>query len=805
MGAEVPVPANTRTTLRTSCAEKPCLLCWLRARVKESEEASAASFSTEPLHLNILGLRQENTMSDDFDDAMAVFCKMLPHDQQDNYEKAVEQKIRDELAGIKSGRVKIVPCTSGEFTGTWIVGLFDQVTTDPGLESRDKDEQKQDIEKAKNDLEKKKKEVDDQDQAAKDSKKAVDDKQTEQKDLRAKKEKSDDDRSTIKANDAAMPKLADKAKKDAEKLKKLQKEYDRQAAALKKKQAALDASDHSLVQMSEGHAGWLAQGRAQIAPGIYAGEYRFGVHHDGAEKIHHGHVAMTVGYIQGFRYYSVGNLLTLAKKIFAEREKEKKRHQDAEDKAKKAAEKANKPAPAAKPVPDGSYAWADDRIVVARHYGPGGKRKFDGKSATLELRESADGKSYEAYLHENGSETKLGADEDVIVRAQIGGTNLHRAHNAGVKNGKPWYDHVEPGGRVGDWSEGCQTYRQYKYFNEFIRLCQISKRWRCVNAPPSAPKPPKPPIRCQVLEANDGEPLGAGEQCMVDVKGEAFIFRAVAAIYADGAKKLDKAKKKAEGKLKDAEEKQKKLDDEQQKMLEQKEKAQAIPWSDDDEKKLHDKKTSKAEHAELKGRDDKRWKQANEDKLSAKATEAKAAGELVTACEKEIEQVDKDIAAALANANELEEKAEKEDLEKAIPTLEANAAKLDADVKQLDTQLEAATDAKKKKDLGAKLKAKTEDKTKADADLAKKKARLDELKLKGELREELKKRRREFLRDRCQFFGSDYYRECDMSWACPVRFTYVLIELTASEFDDLQHNQYSEARNLDWNGDVVTG
>ncbi len=453
------VPPNTPTTLRTTCAVKPCLLCWVRAKVAASPEAKAAKFSTEPLHLNIVGLRQENTVSDDFDDAMVVFMKMLPHDLKDPYEKHVEKEIRDDIAGIKSGRVKVVPCTASEFTGTWIVGVFDQVTTDPGLADRDKDTRQKAIDDAQKELDDKDKELTDHTPVAKKSQDDLAAKQLEQKDLRAKKEKTADDKQTIKDNDDALKKLTAQAKKDADKLQKLQNDRDRKATALAKKKAALAATDDSQVQMSQGHSGWLAQGRAQMAPGIYANEYRFGIHHGGADGLHHGHVAMTVGFIPGYRFYSVGNIL-------AERAKAKKAHDEAEEKARKKAENAGKPAPEPTPIPGGVYAWAKDGIVLARHVPPGGApKKFVGQEATMKLRLSADGKSYEAFLLEKGAETKLGDDDAVVVNAQIGGTNLHRAHNVEMKNHKQSGEEVKLGGKVSNWSEGCPTYRQYKNFN----------------------------------------------------------------------------------------------------------------------------------------------------------------------------------------------------------------------------------------------------------------------------------------------------------------------------------------------------
>jgi hypothetical protein len=90
---------------------------------------------------------------------------------------------------------------------------------------------------------------------------------------------------------------------------------------------------------------------------------------------------------------------------------------------------------------------------------------------------------------EDGTPTTSPVDESAqyVLAARIGATNAHRAHGVNLnRTPEPAYPDragvLAPqyqGGDVSNWSVGCQVFPYFDDFNVFLRLCQLSKRWRC--------------------------------------------------------------------------------------------------------------------------------------------------------------------------------------------------------------------------------------------------------------------------------------------------------------------------------------
>jgi len=122
-----------------------------------------------------------------------------------------------------------------------------------------------------------------------------------------------------------------------------------------------------------------------------------------------------------------------------------------------------------------------------------------------------------------GKETRLADDEVVLLRKNVGGTNMHRAHNAPGLPGPDGRLHgpARASLNVSNWSEGCQVFPSSDEFNLFISLCAVSKRWLCVCRKGGAGG-----AECKVLEAGTGEALGAGEEALVKGFGKGFLEKA---------------------------------------------------------------------------------------------------------------------------------------------------------------------------------------------------------------------------------------------------------------------------------------
>jgi len=117
-------------------------------------------------------------------------------------------------------------------------------------------------------------------------------------------------------------------------------------------------------------------------------------------------------------------------------------------------------APQGKPVTVAEHLGADPEHVL-----PAGTT-IEASGVVYDL----DGKTWEI------------ADDDIlIVKAPVGGTNIHRGHHfdrekaaAGTATSN------DAGSRVGNWSTGCQVVQRYMDYSLFILLSGLSKRVSCM-------------------------------------------------------------------------------------------------------------------------------------------------------------------------------------------------------------------------------------------------------------------------------------------------------------------------------------
>lgn len=336
-----PAPAGTRTTLSPDCAKTPCTLCFIRAKVREAKETAGATFGTEPLRVNTVGFRLEDSISDEFDDLMVVFFRALTPDQREQFEKVVEPPLRDDLKALKHARTRLVTCTDKEFQGVWVVGIYDAVTTDPGLEGRkaDYDKKKSDAEAAVQENKDRTLEVE---KAIAERKALIDQKSAEKLALdKKKKEMTPDDVAASKKLAIDVGKLGKDQKKDETELKALRQKLPKLEKNGADARAAYDAIDDEVL-LAQGKEGWLAQGRAVVAPGAYPGGFRFYLHH-ASKTESRAHVAMTTtDYLyRGFRVYTVGDIKAEWAGWIAQKEKDEAAYKERADRA----EKNKKPPP----------------------------------------------------------------------------------------------------------------------------------------------------------------------------------------------------------------------------------------------------------------------------------------------------------------------------------------------------------------------------------------------------------------------------------------------------------------------------
>jgi hypothetical protein len=113
------------------------------------------------------------------------------------------------------------------------------------------------------------------------------------------------------------------------------------------------------------------------------------------------------------------------------------------------------------------------------------------ESAFIVLERTDDGPTIDAWLEEGGKRTKPDDEDQFVLEARIGATNIHRAHNVKVSDTDGSVTLGGEGEIVSNWSTGCQVFQRFADFNLFIRLCAMSKRWTCAQGAgwPPAPSP----------------------------------------------------------------------------------------------------------------------------------------------------------------------------------------------------------------------------------------------------------------------------------------------------------------------------
>jgi hypothetical protein len=725
------VPTATQTVLRTTCATHPCLVCWLAARIAESGDAPGWKLVAEPLHLNIVGCRQESSISDSFDDAMVALCRVLPPDQRGEYERAVEQEIRDRLRELGHGRARLVPCTAPETKGLWLVAVYQHVTTDPGLEARRDDVYAEKVAKARKARDANEKQISDLDGkiAAKGEEKRKKEEAAGKPDKKRAAE--------LKKLDVEIGKL----ERDKEKREGNREKLEKDLAQAEAKQAEMQEQrdeEGEIRTRDGGRTGWLAQGRAIVNPGVHQDEYKYFPH-----KWLKGHVAITVGFIYyARRLYTAGKIRTdLASWREADDERTRKNPND----------KAH-------------FQWEGDGISVAELTPfEGQEEEFAEGAARVIVRETIetldDGSTRRAnqavLVSKDGRERALDDRDMVVVRARVGGTNLHRAHNVKLVNGRVAGEATIQGAKVGNWSEGCQTYRSPEEFDEFLRLCAVSARWRCTRQDPSRIGAHD----CRILKPNppEAEELSDGENKLEEFFGRATVAEILAERYekqanATGVPKLKQQQKKWQAEV------------------------------------------AKQEAAAAKG-------------TKGADTKLAAANEQLVAIEEQLaaKQPAYDRPKAIADELRGEQRAVNE-----TATLEGSGK---------GSVAEAETKARKAKVDHEKLlrpgsRAKPSQKTAAEREQLKwerlrddRRRRLEELRARPDPGPEVRKIWREFLRERAASFGSDHLRHCHLTWTdgCAVRFTYVLIEVPSEARAQLVAESLGDKRYGAWPGDLVVG
>lgn len=335
---EACIAPGTATTIgEPKCDTSPCLACWLEAQVRESPEfkedpalkkAGGYQFSREPLDLNIVGIRLENSLTDIFDDTLVVVFRQLQPgpDSESSLKDRIEKELQDvvkDLVKKVAEPPRVVECSRG---GPWVVAKF-AITTDPGMEAR------------RRELEAKHKKLEEQlaalqvqkanrrklDEALKALSDAIKKKDGEKAKLDPALRKRNEPRPGAKS-DHPLQGLIDDIDGKREDLAKLQKDnafknlptaaqIDKaigdttsQRDKVKTELASHDSVEKEFhFENKGGMEGWYAEGRALMTPGQYK-DYRFYLHK--YDNIERNHVALITGYIPGRRLY-VGKYIRL--------------------------------------------------------------------------------------------------------------------------------------------------------------------------------------------------------------------------------------------------------------------------------------------------------------------------------------------------------------------------------------------------------------------------------------------------------------------------------------------------------------
>lgn len=518
---EISAPANTESTIVLDpCSHgNPCVVCWLRERVAKDPETSYQGFHTGELELNILGVRRRDSVTDRFDDFMVVFFKPVTPEHKPAFEQVIEQDLRDDwkkVFGKSAKHTKLVPCTKDQ--SSWVVSIY-PLSTDPGLTDLPEEKAAKAKKASEQDLQKKQGAATDASKTLQQAEAKVAAKQSAYDALPAdpppdpavkpKKGAPKPPKAQAKADlDAAKAELAKakKAKAKADGALETAKGADARNGATLASEQEKAKGKPPIAVLGDGTEGGLAVGRGMMSCRAYPNEYVFYIHHAGsASAFPKGHVALTVGMIpDGYRIYSV----SLVKSASWEAEVKRVQH-----------------------VVVAVAGGTESRAVVGELFVGGQKpgEKFAKQTATLVTTQTEAqkvNKTRSAWLEVDGTKRTL-ADADILLfRAEIGGTNLHRGHNAKVS---PSGDEVVPGAPGGDkvksFSEGCQVNPSFDAFNQFIRLAAIGKRWSCAKGKSETPG-------CDRLVASDGEELGKGEQALLDSFGRRYISAATATAVA---------------------------------------------------------------------------------------------------------------------------------------------------------------------------------------------------------------------------------------------------------------------------------
>ncbi|QRK13158.1 hypothetical protein JQX13_25900 [Archangium violaceum] len=434
-------------------------------------------------------MRLENSISDEFDDAMIVFFKMLEGAKLADFEKTVEETLRKDLEKVlakNKDKVKFIPCSKG----LWVAAKL-QISTEPGMEVR-RDRLRSALSQQEAAIAKNGAGAD----KCKEELKAINEQLplAEQELTKAKegKDKKLIARLTLKVGGlkekqtrltARSATLEEKGKELEAKRVKLEAEF---IAAEKPKN-----DDPELFGINEGNEGWYEEEKAILLPRHYADAFSFFIHKISSVNTFAkdtSMVALTTGYLEASRIFSI-------RRVCAERV---------------------------------DTFQGKNRVVRQVRSVAGKDRLFHDDSVILELRKN-DAGVMEAYLKENETLTKLAPEDQVLIKVPlgdkaiqvVGGTNLHRAHNVELQQDGTLKEAGGPQWRVDSWSDGCQVFPRFDEFNLFIRLCAISKRWRCASGATRAGEK-----ECVVLEASDTDERGAGEQALVDRFGEDFVNKA---------------------------------------------------------------------------------------------------------------------------------------------------------------------------------------------------------------------------------------------------------------------------------------
>jgi hypothetical protein len=554
------VPAGTPVTVSAGCNASPCFVCTLRntiertlmrdrrlegalrrdaearARGRRSPQQAGAGvvappaarerpLGSVPLELHLIGLRREGSISDEFDDCMLVVTRLPDAETLEQVKKAVEPELLDALqraAGGAPQAVRVVSCSGG----VWLVGKF-AISTDPGLAARKEDlrsslalieKQIEENRTALEEMRKRKKELDETElpkakdaldaanrgqasaeKALADAKDAFEKELGKSRNIRPEltrlQQAANTRRDAVKGAKrevaAATREHGAKTRAAAEAGKRVTR-LESAAQGLRKRQgerkaafeAAVAARAKSSIGLKDENEGWLTEGRALMLPGHFENQYRFFVHLSSSAEAFSKNTSLaaltTTTLLHGLRAYS-GRHLRANPKDFASGEY---------------VSEVRSPDSAPR-----RYLTDEAVLAVTRV----------GATATIAVRETAAGK-----------ETPLGDDDVVLLVRSVGGTNIHRAHNAPGLPGADGRLHGPPRPTlsVSNWSEGCQVFPSSDEFNLFISLCAVSKRWRCVSQKKDCA------AECRVLEVGAGEALGAGERALVTRFGVEFIGKA---------------------------------------------------------------------------------------------------------------------------------------------------------------------------------------------------------------------------------------------------------------------------------------